>query len=71
MSIRLAAPAPVAQTVQVSECSLVDYDASGTVLSVEFLYVSDGIDLRDVPHADEIEAALSRYPEFTVIPPRR
>jgi uncharacterized protein YuzE len=38
----------------------VDYDAEGCVIGVEFLSVSDGIDLTDVPRAAEIDAALRR-----------
>jgi uncharacterized protein YuzE len=38
----------------------IDYDAEGCALGVEFLYVSDGIDLSDLPRAAEIDAALRR-----------
>mgnify|MGYP001084858817 CR=1 FL=1 len=37
----------------------VDYVEDGTPIGVEFLYVSQGIDLRSVPSADKIGRALS------------
>lgn len=38
----------------------IDYDADGSVHGIEFLYVSDGIDLTAIPRAAEIDAALRR-----------
>lgn len=36
----------------------VDYDATGAPIGVEFTCVAGGVDLADVPRADEIAAAL-------------
>ena len=38
----------------------VDYAADGTPIGVEFLNVSLGVDLTDIPRADEIAVALER-----------
>ena len=36
----------------------VDYASDGTPIGVELLYVSDGVDLRNLPRPDEIAEAL-------------
>jgi uncharacterized protein YuzE len=36
----------------------IDYAEDGSVRGVEILYPSDGVDLRDLPRADEIADAL-------------
>lgn len=56
----------VDRTVHLDERRNVDYAADGELLGVEFLWVSDGIDLSGVPHADEIRSLLSRF--ATVLP---
>jgi uncharacterized protein YuzE len=43
---------------------LIHYDASDEVVGIEFLRVSDGIDLTDIPRADEIAAALRAFPKL-------
>lgn len=40
----------------------VDYGRRGRVLGVEFLWVSDGINLEGVPRREEILAALKAFP---------
>ncbi len=40
---------------------VVDYAADGTPIGVEFLGVSGCVGLSDIPHADQIAAALSRH----------
>ena len=52
-------PADVARTVEIGAGRQVDYDASGSILGVEFLEVSAGVHLEGVPHADEIREALA------------
>ncbi len=37
---------------------LVDYDAAGNVLGVEFMWASNGLDLDGVPQAEAIRQAL-------------
>lgn len=39
----------------------IDYGADGTPIGVEFLYVSRGVDLTDVPRADEIARLLREH----------
>ena len=34
----------------------IDYDAEGNILGYEFLNVSKGVDLTDLPHRDELAA---------------
>jgi uncharacterized protein YuzE len=41
----------------------VDYDERGDVCGVEFLFVSDGIDLTDVPEAERIRQVLKAFPQ--------
>lgn len=43
----------------VDDCRILDYSAEGSVLGVEFLCVSEGIDLRDRPLARRIEQLIS------------
>ena len=45
------------------DCRMIHYDAANEVIGVEFLGVSEGIDLTDVPRADEIAAALRAFPQ--------
>ena len=51
-----------ARTRELDENRLVDYDAEGNVLAVEFLFVSKGIDLTGVPCADLVAEALRGVP---------
>ena len=39
----------------------IDYADDGTPIGLEFLGVSQGIDLRDIPHADEIADRRGAY----------
>src|SRR5437016_11853373 len=49
-----------AETRELDSRRLLDIAADGTVLSVELLDVSDGVDVRDLPAANEIATALQR-----------
>ncbi len=56
---------PVAYTDDISRHSYyergIDYAADGTPVGAEFLHVSRGVDLTDVPYADEVARLLSEY----------
>ena len=52
----------VARTEHVDEFRNVDYDAAGEPIGVEFLFASDGVDLAELPHAEEIREALRLIP---------
>jgi uncharacterized protein YuzE len=54
--------APVARTDEVAEGTAIDFDRHGHPVGVEFLDVSEGINLRAVPHAVEIAELLKEYP---------
>lgn len=46
--------------VKLGNARIVDYGADGTVVGVEFISPSRGMDLTDVPHAAEIEKAARK-----------
>ncbi len=50
------------RTVDLGGHRYVNYDAAGNVLGVEFLVVSRGIDLTDVPEAGRVAKALRAIP---------
>jgi uncharacterized protein YuzE len=54
--------APHSRTDEIDCRRLVDYDDQGHVIGVEFLVVSKGIDLEDVPEAERIAEALRMVP---------
>jgi uncharacterized protein YuzE len=43
------------------DCRMVYYDHADNIIGVEFLGVSEGIDLKGVPHEQEIAAALRAF----------
>jgi uncharacterized protein YuzE len=49
---------PVARTEELSDVVNVDYDSSGDEVGVEFLDVSQGIDLASVPRRSEVAQLL-------------
>jgi uncharacterized protein YuzE len=51
----------VERSVELDTSRVVDYDAAGEVLGVEFLWASDGLDLTGVPQPDTIRAALKAF----------
>ncbi len=60
--LRPGGPAAVKRTVDLGGHRHADYDAAGNVLGVEFLVVSRGIDLTDVPEAGRVAEALRAIP---------
>ncbi len=49
----------VARTARLDELRMIDYASDGTVVGVEFVGVSGGIDLQGMPHAEEIDRLIS------------
>ena len=49
---------PSARTQTLDDIRLVDWADDGSLVGVEFLYVSDGVDLRGVPAADQVARVL-------------
>ena len=50
---------------QIDERRIIHKDEAGEVVSVEFLFVDQGVDLRGIPHAEEIAEtirSLTRVP---------
>jgi uncharacterized protein YuzE len=56
----------ITRSYPVDDARIVDYDAAGHVVGVEFLGASAGIDLRDLPERDrlEAEARVLNFPIF-------
>lgn len=48
----------VARTVPVDDLRLIDYSADGAVVGLEFIDVSDGVDLHDMPFAQRAEKLI-------------
>lgn len=48
---------PVQSTREIGEQRIVDYGADGDIVGIEFLDVSHGVDLSELPQSDE----LARY----------
>lgn len=51
--------ADVTRTTSVDDARVVDYAADGTVVGVEFVGASAGVDLEGLPHAEEIDRLIS------------
>ena len=51
-----------ARTEELDDYRNIDYDADGCAIGVEFLYVSKGVDLNEVPQATAVAEALRRLP---------
>lgn len=49
---------PVAKTTAIDDLRLIDYSEDGRVVGVEFLQVSAGIDLHDLPFMHCIEQLI-------------
>ena len=50
--------APVARTHPLDDLRLIDYTEDGGVIGVEFLEAKYGIDLRDLPFSNKIDALI-------------
>lgn len=48
----------VAKTVTVDDFRMIDYSDDGAVVGIEFVDVSGGIDLRDIPFGPRVERLL-------------
>ncbi len=55
----------VARTRRLDSSRAVDYRADGTVLGVEFLFVSKSIRLQDVPERERVAEALASMRSLT------
>lgn len=66
VSFATVEPGGVKRSRQLDDVRLVDYDADGEVVGVEFLGASEGIDLEEVPRADEIRRLLATVTSFHV-----
>jgi uncharacterized protein YuzE len=53
---------PYARTEELDDRRNVDYDAEGRAVGVEFLSVSKGVDLSEVPQAASVAEALKALP---------
>ena len=51
-------PGPSVRTSNLGDLRLVDYSAEGSVVGVEFISVSEGIDLSGVPERSAVERAI-------------
>ncbi|MPZ48295.1 MAG: DUF2283 domain-containing protein [Dehalococcoidia bacterium] len=49
---------PVASTHAIDDLRLIDYSEDRAVVGVEFLQVSDGVDLTDLPHRPKVERLI-------------
>ena len=51
----------VARTGKLDQNRLVDYDVKGGIVGIEFLNVSRGVDLRDLPHRDDLARLFEQH----------
>lgn len=51
---------PHAYSKEIDETRFVDYAEDGTVIGIELLYVSSGVDVSGLPHETEISELLAR-----------
>jgi len=52
---------PHAYSKEIDETRFVDYAEDGTVIGIELLYVSSGVDITDLPHRPEVEKLLEEH----------
>ncbi len=50
-----------AYSKELDETRFIDYAEDGTVIGVELLYVSGGVDTSDLPYQSEIEKLLEQH----------
>lgn len=51
---------PYAYSKEIDETRFVDYAEDGTVIGIELLYVSGGVDICDLPYESEVEQLLEK-----------
>lgn len=51
----------VAATRKVDANRLIDVDARGEIVGIEFLHVSGGVDLKGLPHRDELHRLFDEH----------
>jgi uncharacterized protein YuzE len=49
---------PFAYSNEIDETRFIDYAKDGTIIGIELLYVSGGVDTSGLPQAEEIEKLL-------------
>lgn len=52
---------PHAYSEQVDDTRFVDYAQDGTVIGIELLYVSGGVDVSGLPLADQVAEVLGKH----------
>lgn len=52
---------PHAYSKEVDETRFIDYAKDGTVIGVELLYVSSGVDVSGLPHQSQIAELLDKH----------
>jgi len=60
-TIRVVQPGETRAARSLDDRRLIHYDHADMVVGVEFLEVSGGLDLADLPYADDIAAALKAF----------
>jgi uncharacterized protein YuzE len=56
-----AAGERINRTKELDENRILDYAVDGSVIGIEFLNVSNGVDLSDLPHRAELMKLLSKH----------
>ncbi|MFO7995953.1 MAG: DUF2283 domain-containing protein [Dehalococcoidia bacterium] len=52
---------PHAYSKELDETRFIDYSEDGTVIGIELLYVSGGVDVSDLPYRAEVEKLLENH----------
>ena len=52
---------PYAYSKEVDESRFIDYAKDGTVIGVELLYVSGGVETSGLPHASDLDILLDQH----------
>lgn len=50
---------PFAYSIEIDESRFVDYAKDGTIIGIELLYVSGGVDITDLPFTSDVERMLN------------
>lgn len=65
--VKLRGAVGAIRSKRLDESRVVDYDDEGSVVGVEFLFVSRGIRLEDVPEREEVADALASMHDLTSV----